>query len=1690
MLQPPPTSPHHATETMVSYVSTISSSHQSMSGTALTTPDLGSPTKSKATLEPLLQVMERVEERSTLETESAVDEGRYPEQSPKNMAGIGLRGTGGLRVRDVATRWEQMGDGQQSIAATPTDRRPLPIPRSQTRSTSPLRLPQQRSTTVSSDGSASTIRPIEDVHRLPTPSEAFFTPLSFPSPSVSTPTTPVGATPSRDLKAEETTPVRPALVRGKGSTKQMIQKWEGIPGPSTANVPQSMPRPQPTTPRSARGALSKANLDKPLPIPKDSDGTPLPSPKRLFTPAGTSHRTPPRTAPARINANQHLTTPTRSSRKRPDTLAPSPSRTNNSGSSYSPSNEKRQKLSPLKDVLNFFGARKGKSGGKGKEKERDYGDLGMNQGPGRFGVVLRDRMGSAEMRTSPDSRPPIRSSPIMYLIPTPCSSVSQWDAWLPSWAALSTSILAITYCPVFPTPRAGTADTARRCSGSSFLSGSKGVPFGNIPPPNPGAMPDVKLLMGECQEVRSLRKDECKERGIPPAPDGVGAEVIEMLWRDGSKRYVAVEGVSGRNDWIVAIRGILRKSSTDLPILPPLTPIHSPFGSMSSPLRFPSPTTRPPRESLPTQSPQTIEDGGFSSLPPIQKVGDTWVADGPLATGNSDVGASRPKRRLVEVDHDDELRESVRGMFPASAIPNLDGPPTPTRAARTIDRSTSERILAWQSPQPTERGLSIFARARGGEPPAEDEVPYRRAVVQEPVAQETLSVVPRSDTMSSFDSNDLNPSRSASQVKRAPSSALSVGETPKQRRYGPGSQNSRGGEAGEAAGSGSASGRVKNVMAVWEARSSASSTVNQDVFSTTASQVSRVTFPTPIRSVEGLRIRSARGTPSPVPSRQMAVSPRPEILAFSNVPGPSRLPRAPSAAAAAAPAPLPTIPSQSSMAPSANEPSADNTETTLVASDAEGSGEVQAAGSAGTAGVGASARALSPVGQPVLGEQQNGPRLGEPVSSEALDDLMAGMQPASPPVRPPSRVMSPSVRSVRGVGSVARDFENQRTVGEDRRQREQVSFPRPSVQGSSPGMASGAGVRGALERGLERDSTVRGAAWSARAASPFAEQPPPRSSSIPPSQSDITKVLEHLELLLTRTSALTDPETAPYPKALDQKLRALHEDLVIVKSTAQTIQQDNDTRDRLERRLSGVSGTQVGAGGRARSRRGSNATAVGAANVPPEQAPRTFMAAGVPAPSRPMVLTMPQPLAPPSAGPAPGQQMGDGEKMPELHRKLDYLTKLYEEFLDKQKVAEGSRSLDVAVSDGEDDELAVPPVGAKRPPNKRRSSSLGRISSVLRRKSVSFDKAAKTESAPAPTIAAAVKGQSPLKRKAVPSEEEKKAEEEEVAGKEVAEIMGEKENEVKPLKQAEVHVLDNVTPITDAKPVTQPLLAATQPTPDSKSNLEDKPIVASTPAPPAPVPTTTTLVIPDEIKGQLQSAVAMLGVLHADRGAEDVKQDSILKHLTELGTWLEGLSKNNAKEINTVHKRLDILVGPEPAAGETVPSTPPGGLPALVADAHSMLVEQKRRQEAEGFTGQRLDELVRMMGLDSERAATHETLLQQVLGMVAESRSHNENLLRGLATDLLGEIRGEKMRFLESMQEATKMNIQMHVEEFKRLLSVEVNKSMSELGRVREEKRALEQQISDLFALKAKHGLAPRALPTPGAAPAPSPAHR
>jgi len=93
---------------------------------------------------------------------------------------------------------------------------------------------------------------------------------------------------------------------------------------------------------------------------------------------------------------------------------------------------------------------------------------------------------------------------------------------------------------------------------------------------------------------------------------------------------------------------------------------------------------------------------------------------------------------------------------------------------------------------------------------------------------------------------------------------------------------------------------------------------------------------------------------------------------------------------------------------------------------------------------------------------------------------------------------------------------------------------------------------------------------------------------------------------------------------------------------------------------------------------------------------------------------------------------------------------------------------------------------------------------------------------------------------------------------------------------------------------------------------------------------------------------------------------------------------------------------------------------------------------------------------------------ESVLGVIERQRQDQERLLRSLADELSDDIRGERLRFVEAMKEATAINVQIHVEEFKKELTREVLISTQEVGRLQRERQLLEQQIADLFAFYSK----------------------
>jgi hypothetical protein len=326
-----------------------SSNNFPANSTAMTSPDLSTPRKTGGRLEPMLEVFEG--SRSTLVGNSSVRRTVEPEI---------VRGPS---VKSRASQFERFG--QQPEASS--SRMPA-VPLGRTRSTSPLRTQQL---------TPSPLTPTRP-RRVPVPStEPFHSTTNYAQQQTGSPSKRVSP---------------PKLSRGL--TKNMVQKWESLPSsPATQR------------PRLTSTNYTRAQLDKPLPLPSTV-------PRSTPTTPSRSYPKSPSKPLYNHSPGQHLQTPQQTSRYTPR----SPSKW-----SLSPSGEKRKKgKSPLKEILNVFGGgilRKGR--GKDTESQRWRIDhepsvsqglerMGSNGLPG--GIVFHDRMGDQEMSpriSDPNVRPRI-----------------------------------------------------------------------------------------------------------------------------------------------------------------------------------------------------------------------------------------------------------------------------------------------------------------------------------------------------------------------------------------------------------------------------------------------------------------------------------------------------------------------------------------------------------------------------------------------------------------------------------------------------------------------------------------------------------------------------------------------------------------------------------------------------------------------------------------------------------------------------------------------------------------------------------------------------------------------------------------------------------------------------------------------------------------------------------------------------------------------------------------------------------------------------------------------------------------------------------------------------------------------------------------------------------------------------------
>ncbi|KAL5528481.1 hypothetical protein ACEPAF_7617 [Sanghuangporus sanghuang] len=228
------------------------------------------------------------------------------------------------------------------------------------------------------------------------------------------------------------------------------------------------------------------------------------------------------------------------------------------------------------------------------------------------------------------------------------------------------------------------------------------------------------------------------------------------------------------------------------------------------------------------------------------------------------------------------------------------------------------------------------------------------------------------------------------------------------------------------------------------------------------------------------------------------------------------------------------------------------------------------------------------------------------------------------------------------------------------------------------------------------------------------------------------------------------------------------------------------------------------------------------------------------------------------------------------------------------------------------------------------------------------------------------------------------------------------------------------------------------------------------------------LLAPD-IESKLSEVLTLLKVGEESRKLGADQQTENARYLQELNKWLESFVSNGTTQIQSVANNVERIcqelvplqdVGGEKAEGERPQSI---GIRSEVAALASAMKAVEERDTA-------LKALVKetLQTVKGKEAENKPFDMDTVVQMIERQKQEQESTLRGIAAELSNDIRGERLRFVEAMKEATAINVQVHVEEFKKELGREVMMMTCEVGRLQRERQMLEQQIADLFTFFAK----------------------
>ncbi|PPQ68030.1 hypothetical protein CVT25_014491 [Psilocybe cyanescens] len=149
------------------------------------------------------------------------------------------------------------------------------------------------------------------------------------------------------------------------------------------------------------------------------------------------------------------------------------------------------------------------------------------------------------------------------------------------------------------------------------------------------------------------------------------------------------------------------------------------------------------------------------------------------------------------------------------------------------------------------------------------------------------------------------------------------------------------------------------------------------------------------------------------------------------------------------------------------------------------------------------------------------------------------------------------------------------------------------------------------------------------------------------------------------------------------------------------------------------------------------------------------------------------------------------------------------------------------------------------------------------------------------------------------------------------------------------------------------------------------------------------------------------------------QQADSVRYLNELNAWLEAFVNNGTSQIQGISANIDRLCN-EIGAGPVKPGAP-AARSNLVNDIRQLVEGMKARDQNFAALQAAVHSLLEVLTVSQTQKGADS---QAIAGLMDRQRHAQEVMFRAFTNEISGEIKGERLRFVDAMKEATAINVQ------------------------------------------------------------------